>query len=99
MPPNFITEMEKTLSHGDVCELMGVPSKVMHVFAKALNPEFVWEASKQNFKAANINLLGGFYTRIKAFSFTSSFKNAPAVKKDYGCRYYHSSVFKYILKL
>jgi hypothetical protein len=49
--------MEKTLSPADVCEIMGVPSKAMHVFVKALNPDFAWEDLGQNFKAVILALV------------------------------------------
>jgi len=57
LPPNFITEMEKALTPTDVCDIMGVPSKAMHVFAKALNPDFVWEDLGQNFKEVILALM------------------------------------------
>jgi hypothetical protein len=57
LPPDFITEMEKTLSSEDVCEIIGVPFKAMRVFAKALNPAFVWEDLGQNFKEVILTLM------------------------------------------
>jgi hypothetical protein len=37
--------------------MLGVPVQLMQVFAKALNPDFVWEDLGENFKVTILELL------------------------------------------
>lgn len=55
--PQFITDMEKTLSPMDVCRMMGIPDSTMRVFVNALNPKFLWEDLGDNFKKVIMMLM------------------------------------------
>ncbi|KAL3473068.1 hypothetical protein BJX99DRAFT_234399 [Aspergillus californicus] len=54
---SFITTMQEDLSPEDVCRIMNVSVSAMRVFAKALNPNFVWEDLGRNFKETIMGLL------------------------------------------
>ncbi|TVY73239.1 hypothetical protein LSUE1_G006723 [Lachnellula suecica] len=40
---SFVSQMESKLSAEDACKIMGVPVSAMRVFAKALNPAYIWD--------------------------------------------------------
>ncbi|KAJ5886219.1 uncharacterized protein N7473_008893, partial [Penicillium subrubescens] len=53
----FIKTMQKPLSAEEVCDVMNVPVSAMRVFAKALNPDLVWEDLAVNFKRVILELV------------------------------------------
>lgn len=63
--PRFITTMQRDLSAEDVCGILSVPGSAMRVFAKALNPDFVWEDLGDNFKAAVLDSLTNRSNRLE----------------------------------
>lgn len=60
----FLAEMEKALSADDVCTIINLPASTMHIFAKALNPNFVWNDLGENFKAVILDLLKNRSNRV-----------------------------------
>ncbi|KAK3318083.1 hypothetical protein B0H66DRAFT_516192 [Apodospora peruviana] len=63
---DFVTTMQKQLSAGDVCRIIKVPVSAMRSFAKALNPDFVWEDLGANFKAVILVLLKERSNRLES---------------------------------
>ncbi|TVY44956.1 hypothetical protein LOCC1_G004792 [Lachnellula occidentalis] len=66
LSPKFIGQVEKAVSPEDVCGIIGVPTSAMRVFAKALNPDLVWEELAQNFKGVILSLVKARSNRLES---------------------------------
>lgn len=66
MASKFIDNMEKDLSPEIVCGILKVPVSSMHVFIKALNPNFKWVDLTQQFKAVIFGLLKDRSNRLES---------------------------------
>ncbi|KAL2704854.1 hypothetical protein AAEP93_000104 [Penicillium crustosum] len=66
MQSSFITTMQKGLSAEIVCRMLGVPVTAMRVFAKALNPKFVWEDLWKNYRSTILGLLNDRSNRLES---------------------------------
>jgi len=66
LSPTFISQVEKAVSPEDVCNITGVPVSALRVFAKALNPDLVWEELGRNFKDVILSLVKARSNRLES---------------------------------
>lgn len=66
MQSSFIAMMQKDLSANIVCHIIGVPATAMRVFIKVLNPKFVWNHLRKNFKSTILELLVDRSNRLES---------------------------------
>lgn len=67
LAPAFVQSIERQMTPEDACTLMHVPVETMQVFAKALNPDFVWEDLSCRFKVVMMGLLANRSARIESW--------------------------------
>lgn len=66
LTPAFVQSMERQMTPEAACTLMHVPVETMQVFAKALNPDFVWEDLGCRFRVVIMGLLANRSARIES---------------------------------